>query len=151
MADRVLKQPLPEEEIRRLCRSALDMRSRSYVPYSHFRVGAAVLTEDGQIFTGCNVENAAYSVTICAERVALTKAISEGYRRFAAIAIAGGREDGPLKYCPPCGTCRQLMSEFCGGDFPIYLPKAEDDWIVYTLEQLLPERFGPGDLNRDQA
>lgn len=135
-----------EEQIRELAQKALDMRAMSYVPYSHFRVGAALLTEDGQIITGCNIENAAYGPTNCAERTAFFKAVSEGIYGFKAIAIAGGPEDGELQYCAPCGVCRQVMAEFCESDFKIYLVKSAEDRKEYTLAELLPERFGPSNL-----
>ena len=122
------------------------MRGMAYVPLSHFRVGAALLTEDGKIFTGCNIENAAYTPSNCAERTAIFKAVSEGEMNFAAIAIAGGPQEGGLQYCGPCGVCRQVMMEFCGPDFPIYLAKSGTDYRAYTLSQLLPEGFGPGNL-----
>lgn len=137
---------ISEETVRKLCGIAVDMRKMSYVPYSHFRVGAALLTEDGRIYTGCNIENAAYTPTNCAERTAFFKAVSEGERKFSAIAISGGPEDGPLQYCPPCGVCRQVMAEFCTGDFPIYLAKSETDRREYTLQDLMPERFTPANL-----
>lgn len=132
---------LSREMIEKLCGIAARMRSRSYVPYSHFHVGAALLTKDGQIFTGCNVENASYPMCTCAERTAIVKAVSEGFREFAAIAICGGPEDGETQYCPPCGLCRQIMAEFCTGDFPVYLAKSETDYQMYTLDELMPNRF----------
>lgn len=137
---------LSRECIERLCEKAVEMRQKSYVPYSHFRVGAALLTEGGEIFTGCNVENAAFTPGNCAERTAIFKAVSEGHLRFAAIAISGGPEEGDLQYCPPCGVCRQVMAEFCSGDFPIYLAKSAADYEAHTLEELLPMRFTPDNL-----
>ena len=130
-----------------LISKALKMRARSYTPYSHFCVGAALMTTDGTIFTGCNAENAAYSPGICAERNAIYKAVSEGYREFTAIAIAGGKEGAePTDYCPPCGVCRQVIREFCKLDAKIILVKSEDEYKEYTLNQLLPESFGPENL-----
>ena len=127
-----------------LVKAALDMRNYSYTPYSHFAVGAALLTKTGKIYTGCNVENAAYSPSICAERVAIFKAVSEGETEFEAIAIAGGKKgEAPDTYCPPCGVCRQVIREFCQPDFRILLPKSVDDVKEYTLKELLPEGFGP--------
>jgi len=120
---------------------ALKMRQRAYVPYSHFKVGAALLCKDGQIFTGCNIENSAYSPTICAERTAIFKAVSEGFLQFEAIFIAGGFSDFPEDFCPPCGVCRQVMREFCKEDFSIYLVKSENDFVIYTLKELLPKSF----------
>lgn len=130
-----------------LCRKALEMRAYSYVPYSHFHVGAALLCEDGTIYGGCNIENAAYTPTNCAERTAFFKAVSEGKRSFLAIAIAGGPEGAEkLDYCPPCGVCRQVMREFCGADFEILLAISPTEWRTYTLQELLPESFGPDNL-----
>lgn len=137
---------LSQEMVTKLCETAVAMRQKSYVPYSHFRVGAALLTEEGEIYTGCNIENAAYTPSNCAERTAFFKAISEGHYRFAAIAISGGPEDGELQYCPPCGVCRQVMAEFCTGDFPVYLAKSGTDYQEYTLEDVLPIRFTPANL-----
>ena len=137
---------LSRETIEKLCAAAVEMRQMSYVPYSHFRVGAALLTEEGKIYTGCNIENAAFTPTNCAERTAFFKAISEGCYKFAAIAISGGPEDGELQYCPPCGVCRQVMAEFCKGDFPIYLAKSGTDYEEYTLSDVLPMRFTPDNL-----
>lgn len=195
---------LSQDECEALARKALEMRKFSYVPYSHFHVGAALLTEEGEVYTGCNIENAAYTPSNCAERTAFFKAISEGRRRFRAIAIAGGTEsaaetadltaagnesatavgyDGSDReaaetadltkadnetarvagaaaggldwskavladYCAPCGVCRQVMAEFCGGDFLILLVKSADDWKVYRFSEILPEAFGPGDLSK---
>lgn len=130
-----------------LCRKALEMRAYSYVPYSHFHVGAALLCEDGTVYGGCNIENAAYTPTNCAERTAFFKAVSEGKRSFLAIAIAGGPEGAEkLDYCPPCGVCRQVMREFCGADFEILLAISPTEWRTYTLQELLPESFGPDNL-----
>jgi len=138
---------LEKEVIRTLCQKAVDMRSESYAPYSDFLVGSAVLTADGKIFTGCNVENSAFGPSICAERTAIVKAVSEGYKDFAAIAIAGGKRDGELQYCSPCGVCRQVMREFCKPSFRIYLVKSADDYKEFTLGDLLPESFGPDNLS----
>ena len=123
----------------------------SYAPYSHFHVGAALLcqTEDNteqKIFTGCNIENAAYGPSNCAERTAVFKAVSEGYRNFEAICIIGGLENENKKveiknFCPPCGVCRQVLAEFCSKDFKIILAKSKTDYKVLTLGELLPEVF----------
>ena len=121
-----------------LCQKAIDMRSESYAPYSDFLVGSALLTEDGQIYTGCNIENSAFGPSICAERTAIFKAVSEGHRDFVAIAISGGKRDGELQYCAPCGVCRQVMREFSKPSFKIYLAKSADDYREYTLGELLP-------------
>lgn len=136
-----------ENEIKNLIRRALDMRLFSYTPYSHFNVGAALLAKNGEVYKGCNIENASYTPTNCAERTAFFKAVSEGVKEFKAIAIVGGEADAKeLEYCPPCGVCRQVMSEFCTDEFIIILAKSEDEYKVYTLPEILPERFGPKDL-----
>ena len=124
---------------KQLCDMAVAMLERSYVPYSHFPVGAALLCKDGTVFTGCNVENAAYGATICAERTAMVKAVSEGHRDFDTIVIAGRSED----YCVPCGTCRQVMMEFCDPEtFRIILAIDKEHYDIYTLKDLLPLGFG---------
>lgn len=113
-------------------------RNNSYAPYSNFKVGAALLCKDGKVFTGSNIENAAFGASVCAERVAFFKAICEGEREFEAISIVGGKEGLP---CAPCGTCRQVMSEFCGDDFKVVLSDK-----TYRLDELLPLSFGRGNL-----
>jgi cytidine deaminase len=134
-------------DIQGLIRTALDMRKMSYTPYSHFNVGAALLSSDGRVYTGCNIENAAFTPTNCAERTAFFKAVSEGVKDFKAIAIAGGPADATeLTYCSPCGVCRQVMSEFCHDDFKVIMAKSETEYKVFTLTEILPERFGPSDL-----
>ena len=138
---------IDEKVISGLCQKAIDMRSESYAPYSDFLVGSAVLLDDGSIYTGCNIENSAFGPSICAERTAIFKAVSEGHRNFAAIAIAGGKRDGELQYCAPCGVCRQVMREFCNSSFKIFLAKSADDYKEFTLGELLPESFGPDNLN----
>ena len=138
-----MKSKLGKKQIKQLAEEALRMRVMAYAPYSKFLVGAALLADDGRVFTGCNVENAGYSATNCAERTAFFKAVSEGVRGFKAICIAGGPEGAKeLDFCPPCGVCRQVMSEFCGGDFEIILAKSPDEYKFFTLDELLPERFG---------
>jgi cytidine deaminase len=119
-------------------------RERAYVPYSEFKVGAALLATDGTVFHGCNIENSGYSMTNCAERTAFFKAISDGIKDFAAIAIVADTE-GP---CSPCGACRQVMSEFCAPDMPVYLTNLKGDVLETTVEQLLPGAFSPGDLGK---
>lgn len=126
-----------------LMEQAIHMTKQSYAPYSHFHVGAALLGDNGKIYTGCNIENASYSATVCAERTAVFKAVSEGVTSFTAIAIAGGMNGVITDYCAPCGICRQVLREFCKPDFPIILVKSPEEYKVYTLEQLLPESFGP--------
>ena len=131
---------------RHLIAAALEARKRSYAPYSHYHVGAALWTQSGKLYTGCNIENAAYTPTNCAERTAVFKAISEGEREFAAIAIAGGPEGGqsPLAHTAfPCGVCRQVLAEFCPMDFPVIVARSPEDYEVYTLEDLLPQAFTP--------
>ncbi len=112
----------------------------AYAPYSHFQVGCALLGEDGKVYTGCNVENSAFSPTICAERVAIGKAVSQGCRKFTALAVCGGKNGEITGRCTPCGVCRQVLSEFCQPDFPIYVT---DGNVVqtYLLAQLLPAQF----------
>ena len=139
-------KPLEQEEIKRLIRTAKAQLDYSYAPYSHFHVGAALLAKNGNIYTGCNIENAAYTPTNCAERTAFFKAVSEGERDFTAIALCGGLNGVVKDYCAPCGVCRQVMREFCKPDFKIILVKSEEEWKIYTLSQLLPEGFGPENL-----
>ena len=123
-----------------LMKLAAEARKNAYAPYSGFLVGAALLTEDGRVYTGCNIENAAYSPTNCAERTAFFKAVSEGARTFAAIAVVGGKGEMPDAFCAPCGVCRQVMAEFCGPDFRVLLG-TEEQFTVYTLNRLLPHSF----------
>ena len=131
-----------------LVKKAYEGRANAYTPYSNFKVGAAVLTEDDTIYTGCNIENASYGATNCAERTAFFKAVSEGEREFTAIAIAGGISgEAPVEYAYPCGICRQGMQEFCRDDFVIYVVNSEQDYQRYTLKELLPFGFG-GDAIR---
>ena len=128
---------------RELVKLALEARKMSYSPYSGFSVGAALLCMDGSVYTGCNIENSAFSPTNCAERTAFFKAVSEGKRDFVKIAVAGGdnTEDTPLNYCPLCGVCRQVMKEFCSGDFEIVIAKNPDDFKVALLCEILPSSF----------
>lgn len=121
--------------------AAVEASSHAYTPYSHFKVGVALLTTDGKIYTGCNIENASYSATNCAERTAIFKAVSEGCTDFKAIAIIGHKENEPLQFCPPCGICRQVLSEFCEADFEIVLMNDAREIKVFTLAELLPEHF----------
>lgn len=118
----------------------------AYAPYSHFKVGAALLAESGRVYTGCNVENASYGAANCAERTAFFKAVSEGERSFKAIAIVGASEEkNTAEPCAPCGICRQVMREFCDADFRIILENKKDT-VSYTLSELLPVSFGPENL-----
>ena len=139
---------LTADSIRELIKAAIEARRKSYSPYSHYQVGAALLTADGQIVTGCNIENAAYGPSNCAERTAFFKAVSEGIREFTAIAIVGSPEGEELtQYAYPCGVCRQVMREFCEPErFRIIVAKSEEDYRVMTLAALLPESFGPENL-----
>ena len=131
-----------------LAREALKALPLSYAPYSHFHVAAALMADDGTICTGNNIENASYSACVCAERTAFFKAVSQGKRRFKAIAICGGKDGKALEYCPPCGICRQVMREFCDPfSFQIFLVKEEGEIREYTLEELLPVSFGPENLD----
>ena len=129
---------MKELELIQLARGAMQ---RAYAPYSSFRVGAALLTKTGKVYLGCNIENAAYGPTNCAERTAFFKAVSEGEREFAAIAIVGGKNGELTDYAPPCGVCRQVMREFCQDDFRIILGRDDEVYIVKTLAELLPLSF----------
>ncbi len=131
-----------------LIRSAMEARKKAYAPYSGYMVGAAVLTNELRIYTGCNIENAAYTPTVCAERTAVFKAVSEGWRRFKAIAVVGSPKGGITQYAFPCGVCRQVMREFADADnFVVIVAKSEQDYQALTLRELLPEGFGPENLN----
>lgn len=140
---------LDEKTIQTLITAAYDARKLSYTPYSHYQVGAALLAENGQVITGCNIENAAYTPTNCAERTAFFKAISEGIRDFQAIAVMGSPEGDVLtQYAYPCGVCRQVMMEFCKPEeFQVIVAKSSDDYRVMMLQELLPEGFGPDNLS----
>ena len=120
---------------------AKDAMMKAYAPYSGFFVGAALLTKSGKVYTGCNIENGAFSPTNCAERTAFFKAVSEGERDFAAIAVVGGRGGTITGLCSPCGVCRQVMQEFCGPDFLIYMGKENDGYEAIALKDLLPYGF----------
>ena len=140
---------MPDEKtIELLIEKALYARTFSYSPYSEYQVGAALLAKDGTVYTGCNIENAAYSPTNCAERMAFFKAISEGKREFRAIAIVGGPKGKEItKYAYPCGVCRQVMMEFCRpDDFYIVVAKSVAEYEVKRLEALLPDGFGAANL-----
>lgn len=127
----------------KLILAALMARKNAYTPYSHYQVGAALLTKDGEIITGCNIENASYGATCCAERTAVFKAVSEGKRHFRSIAIAGGLEgEEPVDYAYPCGICRQVLNEFGGEDFTVIVAKSITDYREYSLQELLPQGFG---------
>ncbi|RFU61328.1 cytidine deaminase [Bacillus sp. V59.32b] len=130
-------------ELKNLIEEAKQAREKAYVPYSKFAVGAALLTADGKVYHGCNIENAAYSMCNCAERTALFKAISEGDKQFQAIAVVADTN----RPVPPCGACRQVISEFCKSDMKIVLTNLNGDIKELTVEELLPGAFSPGDLN----
>ena len=131
-----------------LMQAATVARERAYAPYSNFRVGAALLTADGKLYTGCNIENAAFTPTNCAERTAFFKAVSEGKKDFLAIAIVGGKGEELEDFCAPCGVCRQVMTEFCDPKtFLIILARSEDDYMIYTLEELMPFGFSGKNLS----
>lgn len=140
---------MSEIDNKKLVSEAIKARKKSYAPYSHYKVGAALLSSDDEIIHGCNIENATFTPTICAERTAFFKAISEGIDSFKKIAIVGGNEaeqDSLSDYAFPCGVCRQVMREFCNDDFEIIVAKNEDDIKVFTLSELLPNSFGPDKL-----
>lgn len=131
----------------KLIREAIRVLPESYVPYSHFHVAAALLCKDQSIYTGINIENAAYTPTVCAERSAFFRAVNEGKREFEAIVICGGKDGILTDYCAPCGVCRQVMREFCDPKtFKIILAKSEDEYKEFTLEELLPMGFGSENL-----
>ena len=132
-------------DLKSLMIQAQKAREYSYSPYSHFCVGAAILCKDGKVYTGCNIENASYTPTNCAERTAFFKAVSEGELEFEAIAIVGGKKGEKGVFCAPCGVCRQVIAEFCDKDFKIVLGD-EDNLQVYTRETLLPLAFTNKDL-----
>lgn len=139
---------LDETLIGTLIDTAVGMMDYSYVPYSHFHVGAALLTEDGKIYTGCNIENAAFTPTNCAERTAFFKAVSEGKTDFKAICVVGGKNKVMNGFAQPCGVCRQVMMEFCDPKtFLVIMASGRENYAVYTLEEILPMGFGP--LNLD--
>mgnify|MGYP002766406793 FL=1 len=133
--------------IGKLIDTAIEQLKFSYTPYSNFKVGAALLTKSGKIYTGCNIENASYTPTNCAERTAFFKAVSEGVRDFQAICIVGGKNGKLTEYTAPCGVCRQVMMEFCDPKtFQIILAVDKERYEIYTLEELMPLGFGPLNL-----
>lgn len=130
-----------------LVKEALAAREFAYTPYSKFNVGAALLCKNGRVFRGCNIESASYTPTNCAERTAFFKAVSEGEREFSAIAIVGGPAGAPpADFCYPCGVCRQVMAEFCGRDFKVYIAKSESEIREYSLDEIIPFAFTQKDL-----
>lgn len=133
--------------VEKLIDTAIKQLKFSYTPYSNFKVGAALLTKSGKIYTGCNIENASYTPTNCAERTAFFKAVSEGVRDFQAICIVGGKDGKLTGYTAPCGVCRQVMMEFCDPKtFQIILAVDKERYEIYTLEELMPLGFGPLNL-----
>ena len=133
--------------IEKLIDTAIKQLDFSYTPYSGFKVGAALLTNKGEIYTGCNIENASYTPTNCAERTAIFKAVSEGVRDFQAICIVGGKDGVLTEYAAPCGVCRQVMMEFCDPEtFQIILAVDKEKYDIFTLNELLPLGFGPSNL-----
>ena len=133
--------------VEKMIDTAIAQLQFSYTPYSNFKVGAALLAKNGTIYTGCNIENASYTPTNCAERTAFFKAVSEGVRTFDAICIVGGKDGVLTEYAAPCGVCRQVMMEFCDPEtFRIILAAGRERYDIYTLKELLPLGFGPNNL-----
>ncbi len=138
---------IEKELVEKLIETAIRQLDFSYAPYSGFKVGAALLTEEGEIYTGCNIENAAFSPTNCAERTAIFKAVSEGKRSFRAICIVGGKDGILTDYTAPCGVCRQVMMEFCDPNtFQIILAVGKEKYDIFTLQELMPMGFGSSNL-----
>lgn len=133
--------------VEKMIDTAIKQLKFSYTPYSGFKVGAALLTKAGEIYTGCNIENASYTPTNCAERTAFFKAVSEGERAFQAICIVGGKDGTLTEYATPCGVCRQVMMEFCNPEtFQIILATSKEQYDIFTLKEMLPLGFGPDNL-----
>lgn len=134
-------------QVKELIEQAVDAMHRAYAPYSHFKVGAALLAKNGRVYQGCNIENAAYTPSNCAERTAFFKAVSEGVKEFEAICIVGGKDGVLSGFTAPCGVCRQVMTEFCDPkEFKIILADGTGHYETFTLEELFPMGFGPADL-----
>lgn len=137
-----------KKQVEEMIELAVGQLEVSYTPYSNFKVGAALLTKNGKLYTGCNIENAAFTPTNCAERTAFFKAISEGEKEFEAICIVGGKDGVLAGYTAPCGVCRQVMMEFCDPDtFQVILASGKEDYRIFTLKEILPLGFGPYDLS----
>lgn len=137
-----------ENLIKEMIALAMEQLKFSYAPYSGYKVGAVLLTKEGKFYTGCNIENAAFTPTNCAERTAFFKAISEGEKNFSAICIVGGKDGRVEEYASPCGVCRQVMMEFCNPDtFQIILAISKEQYEIFSLKELLPKGFGPGNLS----
>lgn len=128
-------------DYKRLIEKAIQASEKAYAPYSHFKVGAVLVAKDGREYEGANIENASYSVTTCAERVALNKAVFDGAREVQAIVIVGHKDDKPFDFCAPCGVCRQALTEFDDGSMQVVLAKSTDEYTVLTLKDLLPLAF----------
>lgn len=138
---------MDKELVQKMIALATEQLNYSYAPYSNFKVGAALLTKAGKLYTGCNIENAAYTPTNCAERTAFFKAVSEGEREFQAICIMGGKDGVLTEYAAPCGVCRQVMMEFCNPEtFQIILATGREQYEIFTLKEMLPLGFGPDNL-----
>ena len=138
---------MEKEMINQLIDTAIYQLKYSYTPYSNFKVGAALLAKNGKVYTGCNIENAGYTATNCAERTAFFKAVSEGVKEFQAICVVGGKAGVLTEYTAPCGVCRQVMMEFCNPEtFQVILAVDKEHYNVYTLKELLPLGFGPSNL-----
>ena len=138
---------MDKQTVQKMIDLAIGQLAFSYVPYSGFRVGASLLTESGKIYIGCNIENASYTPTNCAERTAFFKAVSEGERKFKAICVVGGADGVLTAYAQPCGVCRQVMMEFCDPDtFQIILATDREQYEIFTLKEMLPMGFGPKNL-----
>lgn len=138
---------LKEDDVKKLIKTAIEQLPKAYVPYSNYRVGAALLAKNGTVYTGCNIENAAYTPTNCAERTAFFKAVSEEEREFAAICVVGGKDGILTDYAAPCGVCRQVMKEFCNSEtFEIILATSTEQYKIFKLKDLLPLGFGPENL-----
>lgn len=140
-----------KDVILKMIRNAKEQLKYSYTPYSNFKVGAALLAKNGKIYTGCNVENAAYTPSNCAERTAFFKAVSEGTKEFEAICIVGGQHGKIDSICPPCGVCRQVMMEFCNPEtFQVILTNDAEDYEIHTLQELVPLGFGPNSFKQEK-
>lgn len=142
-----MEKTMDRELAEKMIELAIEQLKYSYTPYSNFKVGAALLTKGGKFYTGCNIENAAYTPTNCAERTAFFKAVSEGEREFQAICVVGGKDGILTEYAAPCGVCRQVMMEFCNPEtFQIILATSKEQYEIFTLKEMLPLGFGPDNL-----
>ena len=147
---KIRRRAMVKKTAKEMLEIAIEMRKKSYAPYSNFCVGACLECTDGKYITGCNIENSSYGATNCAERTAFFKAVSDGITHFSRIAIAGGQRNGALQICPPCGICLQVMMEFCDPEeFQIILATDVEHYDIYTLKELLPLGFGPGNLKKE--